>query len=151
MQTKPHTDNPIRIRARKSHVITEESAVTSTTSDDSDKEGGVPLSERLKTDRKELDSDTHLSKRGKKGKKRVSNNTTFDEEFEVSFSNSTSLSDVQDENFVSSATPHGSEESKRKKRRNNQTRKKIRLSSLDNNKKKNTARNNLNYRQLDDR
>lgn len=152
-QTKPHTDNPVRVRARKSHIITEESAVTSTTSDDSDKEGGaaVPLSDRLKTDKKELDNDVHLSKRTKKGKKRISNNTTSDQEFQVIFSNSSSLSDVQDENFVSSATSHGSEENKRKKRRNDQTRKKIRLSSLGNKKKKNTARNNLNSRQLDDR
>lgn len=153
MQTKPQTDNPVRVRARNSHVITEESAVTSTTSDDSEKEDHLPLSERLKTDKKDLD-DTPLSKRAKKSKKRSSVNNTSDEEIEVSVSNSTSSSDAPDENLVSSATSCGSEEGKRKKtaKRNDQTRKKIRLSKKVNNKKKSTARRISNYnRQLDDR
>lgn len=152
LQTKPHTDNPLRVRARKPHVITEESAVTSTTSDDSEKEEDLPLSERLKTDKKDLD-DIPLSKRAKKGKKRSSINTS-DDEIEVSVSHSTSLPDALDENLVSSATPCGSEEGKRKKsaKRNDQTRKKIRLSKIVNNNKKSTARRNSNYnRQLDDR
>lgn len=129
-------------------MITEESAVTSTTSDDSDKEDDMFLSER--TERKEdIETEAHSAKRPKKGRKRTSNRTSS-EEFEVS--NSTSLPDVQDEFIVSSATP-GAEQTRRKKsmKRNDQTRKKIRLSSLGNNKRKSTAKSNLNSRQLDDR
>lgn len=132
-------------------MITEESAVTSTTSDDSDKEDEVSSSDRLKTDRKEdIQADGPSSKRSKKGRKRISNHTCG-EEFEVS--NSTNVSDSQDEHIVSSATPCGSEESRQKKsaRRNDQTKKKIRLSNLGNNKRKSTARSNLNSRQIDDR
>lgn len=152
LETKPHTDHPIKVRARKSDVITAESAVTSTTSDDSEKEDGLSLSTRHKTD-KDVDDVTPVSKRIKKGKKTTSSNTS-DEEVEIRVLNSTALSDVQDENLVSSATSCGPDENKRKRsvKRNNRTRKTIRLSILDNNnKRKSTARNNLNCRHLDDR
>lgn len=147
MQTKPHTDNPVRVRTRKSNIITEESAVTSTTSDDSEKEDCTPLSEQLKPDKQH---DIPLAKRLKKGKKPSSTTNTSDEEFEARLSNSTSLSELQDENLVSSATYCGQDETKRKRsaKRNGQTRKKIRLS---NNKRKTTAKSNSNCRQLDDR
>lgn len=145
MQTKPHTDNPVRVRTRKSNIITEESAVTSTTSDDSDKEDDVPLSGKLKTDKEEISDYTPPSKRSKKPNKSTAN--VSDNEFEVNPTNS-----MSDENFVSSATC--SEDSKRKPpaKKIDHTKKKIRLSNVDNNnKRRSTARSKSNCRPLDDR
>lgn len=150
-QTKTQTDKPVQIKTRKSMtIVTEESAVTSTTSDDSEKEDNLPLPEQLKTDKPDVD--IPLSKRTKKNKKPALN-TTSDDEIDFRVSNSVSSSEVQDENLVSSATPCGQDETKRKRsaKRSDQNRKKLRLSIRDNNKRKSTAISNLNYKQFDDR